>query len=61
MWRGKGVFSNVLGYLVFGVPITMHLIVYRERWGALSPPRPPRWGGGKSPPPQLGGGAAPPP
>ena len=31
MWRGKDVFSNVLGYLVFGVPITMHLIAYHER------------------------------
>ena len=54
MWRGKDVLTNVLGYLVFGVPIKMHPIVYRKPRGGLSPPRPPRWwGGNAAPPPQT--------
>ena len=45
MWRGKDVLSNVPGCLVFGVPVKMHPIEYRE------PPEPPLHGGrGKSPP-----------
>ena len=47
MWRGKDVLYNVLGYLVFGVPIKMHPIVYREPhwfgegWGTARPLTPP--------------------
>ena len=50
MWRGKDVLFNVLGYLVFGVPIKMHPIAYREPWGAY-PPLDPLDGLGGIPPP----------
>ena len=36
MWRGKDVVYNILGCLVFAVPIEMPFIAYRE----------PRGGGG---------------
>ena len=50
IWRGKDVVYNILGYLVFAVPIEMPFIAYREpRWGWAAPPDPPRWGGGHPP------------
>ena len=52
MWRGKDVVYNILGYLVFVVPIEMPFIAYREpsSGGVQLPPRnPPRWGGARPP------------
>ena len=54
MWRGKDVVYNILGYLVFAVPIEMPFIAYREppSGGVQLPPRTPPRGGGETPPPQ---------
>ena len=41
MWRGKDVSYNVLGYLVFGVPIKVHPIAYRVGGGGTAPPQTP--------------------
>ena len=41
MWRGKDVVYNILGYLVFAVPIEMPFIAYREPRGGTTPPDPP--------------------
>ena len=39
MWRGKDIVYNILGYLVFAMPIDMPFIVYREpRGGTTTPP-----------------------
>ena len=51
MWRGKDVVYNILGYLMFAVPIEMPFIAYHEPRGASSaPPQPPQaWGWGGPP------------
>ena len=42
MWRGKDVVYNILGYLVFVMPIEMPFIAYHEPWGGSgAPPEPP--------------------
>ena len=67
MWRGTDAVYNILGHLVFAVPVEMPCIAYREppfRGGSQYPPDPPTAGGVYPPPttpPNMGVGLRPPP